>query len=153
MDADRIVLSVEDAAKLTNLLEVLKPYHFPDWLQIRLLGQTMESAEVVASDSIPPEVVRIHCAVRVVNLQTGKRRRYTVVSPELADMAKRLLSAVAPLGIALLGHKQGDLVEARVPGGVRLLKIERVRHLPRPRDNRPARLSNTRVLQLGVQPN
>lgn len=142
MDAHSVVLSDEDAAKLRDLLEGLKQSRLPDQFQIELLVKTLESAEVVASNSIPPDTVTIDCAVRVVDPQTGKKKRYTVVLPELADMAKRLLSAVAPLGIALLGHKQGDVVDARVPGGVRLLKIERVRHLSKPSENRTVRPSN-----------
>jgi regulator of nucleoside diphosphate kinase len=82
-----------------------------------------------------------------MDLQTGKKKRYTLVSPELADMAKRLLSVTAPLAIALLGHKQGDVVDAKVPGGVRRLDITRVRHPPKRAEDRNALLRKYRISQ------
>ena len=51
--------------------------------------------------------------------------------PELADMAKRLVSVTAPLGIALLGRREGEVVQVKVPGGERLLKVKRVRQWER----------------------
>ena len=152
MDDQSIYLSDEDATQISGVLEGLKQSCLPDQFQIALLESTMEDARVVASDLIPPHTVVIHCAVRVVDLQTGKKKRYTIVLPELADMAKRLLSVTAPLGIALLGHKQGEVVEANVPGGRRLLKIERVRHLPR-RTEGYRSLPNRRTPQHSVADN
>ena len=125
---DSVIMSDEDAANLSDLLEALKNSSLPDQFQIGLLESAIERAKVVASDSVPLGVVTIYCTVRVVDLQTGKKKRYTLVWPELADMAKRLLSVSAPIGIALLGHQQGDVIEVKVPGGTRLLKIECVRY-------------------------
>jgi hypothetical protein len=151
VDNQSIFLSDEDATQISSVLEGLKQSCLPDQFQIALLKRTMEDARVVASDLIPPDTVVIHCAVRVVDLQTGKMKKYTLVLPELADMAKRQLSVTAPLGIALLGHK-GEVVEANVPGGRRLLKIERVRHLPRRTDGHRSR-SNGRTPQHRVADN
>jgi regulator of nucleoside diphosphate kinase len=42
-------------------------------------------------------------------------------------VAARRLSVLAPLGTALLGCRQGDEVVWEMPGGVRRLRVERVR--------------------------
>jgi len=147
METHSIILSYEDAATLSDLLDGLKHSAFPEQLQMELLEQLLDCAEVVPSDSIPLGIIRLHCSVRVVDLQTGKKKRYTLVSPELADMAKRLLSVTAPLAIALLGHKQGDVVDAKVPGGVRRLDITRVRHPPKRAEDRNALLRKYRISQ------
>jgi regulator of nucleoside diphosphate kinase len=127
MTSEAILLSSVDAENLTDLLERLKQSHFPDRDQIDVLERTLEGAEVLPLASIAANIVSIDCAVRVVDLQTGKKKRYTIVLPEFADMAKGFLSVIAPLGIALLGCRQGEVVEVKVPGGMRLLRIDRVR--------------------------
>jgi regulator of nucleoside diphosphate kinase len=127
MSGTVMLLSNVDAENLTDLLERLKQSRFPDRNQIDVLEQTLEGAEVLSPASIPPNVVSIDGAVRIVDLQTGKKKTYTLVLPDFADMAKGFLSVIAPLGIALLGCRQGEVVEVQVPGGMRLLRIERVR--------------------------
>ncbi len=131
MNGESTLLSSVDAENLTDLLERLQRSYFADRNQIDMLARMLENAEVLPPASIPPEMVRIDCAVRVVDLRTGKKTRYTIVLPDVANPAKQLLSATAPIGIALLGRRQGEVVEVAVPGGVRLLRIERVRHLRR----------------------
>jgi regulator of nucleoside diphosphate kinase len=68
----------------------------------------------------------MNSSVRVSESETGKKELYTLVFPEEANISRGLLSVLAPVGIALLGHRKGDLIEARVPGGIRRLRIERV---------------------------
>jgi hypothetical protein len=55
--------------------------------------------------------------IHVLDLDTGKNELYTLVFPEHADISTGLISVLAPVGIALLGRRQRDIIEARVPGG------------------------------------
>ena len=64
--------------------------------------------------------------IHVLDLDTGKKELYTLAFPEQADISTGLISVLAPVGIALLGHRQRDIIEARVPGGIRRLRVERV---------------------------
>lgn len=53
---------------------------------------------------------------------------YTLVSEAEADYAAGKISVTSPVGIALLNHKEKEIVEIRVPAGVlryELLKISR----------------------------
>ena len=63
----------------------------------------MDNVEVLPSVLIAPDVVGIDCVVRVIDLRTEKKKRYTIVPAEFGDMAKRLPTVTTPLGIALLG--------------------------------------------------
>ncbi len=131
MKPDPKILTTFDAEYLTDLLNRLKQARFPDREQIDALQQALDNADVQTPVMISPEVIRIDCVVRVVDLQTGKKKRYTIVLPECADMAKRLLSVTTPLGLAFLGRRQGDAVQLNAPGGIRMLRIEHVRQLAR----------------------
>jgi Transcription elongation factor, GreA/GreB, C-term len=46
---------------------------------------------------------------------------------EEANISRGFISVPAPRGIVLLGRKRGDVVEAKVSGGIRRLKVEQVR--------------------------
>jgi len=52
------------------------------------------------------------------------------VYPSFANPAKNRISILAPIGMALLGYQTGDVVEWKVPAGMRRLKIEEVLYQP-----------------------
>jgi regulator of nucleoside diphosphate kinase len=131
MNTGGTLLSSADAENLTDLLDLLKRSCNPDRDQIAELERTLDNAELLPPVLLPPDVVRIDCAIDVVDLRTGKKESYTIVLPQFADMAKRLVSVTAPLGIALLGRRQGEVIQVNVPGGVRLLRANHVRESER----------------------
>ncbi len=52
---------------------------------------------------------------------------YTIVGPVEADPERGYISHESPLGKALMGHQEGDVVEVRAPAGtfrVKILKVE-----------------------------
>ena len=48
---------------------------------------------------------------------------YTIVGDEDADALSNLISMDSPLGMALLGHAQGEHIKVRTPGGLRRVTI------------------------------
>jgi transcription elongation GreA/GreB family factor len=53
----------------------------------------------------------------------GEEEEYTVVGSAEADVAHGLISIDSPVGRALLGHRRGDALDVRTPGGIRRLTI------------------------------
>jgi regulator of nucleoside diphosphate kinase len=90
----------------------------------------LERALVLDPSRLSPSVVTLHAAVRVRDLESGHRQEVTLVSPGEADVSAGRISVLAPLGTALLGYRQGDVVERLMPGGLRRLLIEEVRQQP-----------------------
>ena len=123
-----IIVTDVDVERLTRLVRALQYSLFRDQRQLDLLDQTLESAEVRPPGRVPKDVVRMNSRVRVLDFDTRKRGMYTLVFPEEANISQSLISVLAPLGIALLGRRRGDIVEAKVPGGVRKLRVGRVWH-------------------------
>jgi regulator of nucleoside diphosphate kinase len=60
----------------------------------------------------------------------GESETYTLVYPDEADILAGRLSVLAPLGIALLGARVGQVVEFDAPAGARRLKVEKVLYQP-----------------------
>ena len=90
----------------------------------------LERALVLEPSRLSPNVVTLYAAVRVRDLESGHRQELTLVSPSAANVSAGRISVLAPLGTALLGYRQGDVVERVMPGGLRRLLIEEVRQQP-----------------------
>lgn len=121
-----VIVTDVDMDRLARLVRAFKHSLFRDQQQLELLDQKLAGAEVRLPGRAPRDLIRMNSCVRVLDFDTQKRGLYTLVFPDEADISKAMISVLAPLGIALLGQRKGDVVEAHVPGGVRKLKVEAV---------------------------
>ena len=55
--------------------------------------------------------------------EAGKEARYQIVGEDEADSRSGLISVNSPIARALIGKKEGDVVEVAAPGGTRELEI------------------------------
>lgn len=127
MQSRFIIVTDADMDRLSRLVRALKCSLFRDPQQVELLDQTLESADVRPQGRVPRDVIRMNSRVRVFDLDSRQKELYTLVFPGDANISRGLISVLAPVGIALLGHRRGDVVEARVPGGTSKLRIDQVR--------------------------
>ena len=122
-----IVVAEADARRLRGLLAARRESTAHDEAHLQELESELERAIVVSREAVPAQVVSMDSAVSVLDLASGQRREYTLVYPADADLAAGRISVLAPLGTALLGYREGDEIEWLMPGGLRRLRIERVR--------------------------
>jgi regulator of nucleoside diphosphate kinase len=94
------------------------------------LDQELDQAEIVDAGDVSPDVVTMHSTVRVRDLDTGRSVVYTLAFPVDADIERKRISVLAPIGTALIGYRAGDRVEWRTPGGTRRLEVEEVLFQP-----------------------
>lgn len=90
------------------------------------LERKLAGATVLDAAEMPPDAVTLHSLVRVRDLDSGDTVALTLVYPEGASVPEGRISVLAPMGTALLGHREGDEIEWRMPGGVRRFRILRV---------------------------
>jgi regulator of nucleoside diphosphate kinase len=126
MKSHSITIPDADMDRLSCLVQALKHSLFRDQLQLESLEQTLDNAEVIPSERIPRDVIRMNSRIRIRDLGTRKKELYTLVFPEHADISAGRISVLAPVGIALLGRRKRDIIQAKVPGGIRRLRIEHV---------------------------
>lgn len=73
------------------------------------------------------EPIRIGSTVHVLFLDKNIRKDLVVVAPSEAEPFKGKMSALSPLGRAILGKTRGDLVDLTAPGGnfwVQILEVD-----------------------------
>ena len=134
-----IIVSDRDISRLRGLFGGQRRASIRDHSHLSQLQSELERALVLAVDEVPSGVVTIDSHVRVVDRDSGKRSDLTLVFPHEADVARRRISVLAPLGTALLGFRAGDVVEWAMPGGRRRLHIAHVyqpNHARRPGSSR-----------------
>jgi regulator of nucleoside diphosphate kinase len=115
---DAVMLTKADFANLC-LLEANAP-----------LRRMLETANVVASDAMPPDVVTMNTQVVLQDETSGERRVLRVVFPGDADPSAGLVSVLEPLGLQLLGAAPGQVLECTLGAGMHRFRIEQVLYQP-----------------------
>jgi regulator of nucleoside diphosphate kinase len=126
----RIQVTNDDMERLRELIRGSRRTARWDQGHLATLDQELDRADVVDAENVASDVVTMHSVVRVLDLDSGLKATYTVVFPADADIERRRLSVLAPIGTALIGYRAGDEIEWATPGGTRRLRIEDVLYQP-----------------------
>ena len=119
-----VIVTDADLDRLTRLVQAFKHSLFRDQQQLEMLDQKLAAAEV--RPRAPRDAIRMNSCVHVFDFDTREKEVYTLTFPDEANIWRGMISVLAPLGIALLGRRKGDLIEV-APGGSRKLRVDGVR--------------------------
>ncbi|MCW5714829.1 MAG: nucleoside diphosphate kinase regulator [Bauldia sp.] len=121
-----IVLSRDEHRQLFVLAVAgTHPEDDAEWLLHEL-----ERAMIVADEAIPKNVVRMGSLVRYRN-SGGDERTIRLVFPGEADISLGRISVMTPVGVALLGLREGQSISYRTRDGRRqALTVVQVRNRP-----------------------
>ncbi len=86
-------------------------------MKIAKLEDTLANARIIDESRIDTGTVQILNKVKIKNTATAKVFEYTLVSENEANLKEGKLSIGTPIAKALLGKKQGDVVDVTVPSG------------------------------------
>lgn len=87
------------------------------------LAYELKRAKVVKDDKLPEDVIRLGSRVSVKELASGREMSFVIVMPAEADMKSQKISILTPMGTALIGLKNGNIVEWKMPAGMRKFEI------------------------------
>jgi transcription elongation factor GreB len=130
----KIVSEVEAAAALGDRSENAEYVYGKRKLReldrrLRFLSERLDELTVVEPKPHPSGKAYFGAWVRVED-EDGAERAFRLVGPDEADAAKGLISVEAPLGRALLGKTDGDVVRVERPAGRRELTVVEVSWSP-----------------------
>jgi len=92
-------------------------------VKISRLKNLVANAKIIDESQIGTDVIQIMNKVKVENLALKRVMEFTIVGETEADFAKGKLAATTPIGKALMGHKVGDVVDAKTPSGIIQFKV------------------------------
>jgi transcription elongation factor GreA len=96
--------------------------------RIMELEATLKSATIIGENKETSIKVNVGNSVVLRDEASGEELRYTIVGPREVDPVKGKISTNSPIGKAVIGRTQGDIVEITAPAGklrYRLAQIER----------------------------
>ncbi|MGE5307656.1 MAG: transcription elongation factor GreA [Deltaproteobacteria bacterium] len=94
--------------------------------RIAELEETLSRARLLENENIPTDQVLIGATVKLKDMDTDEEMTYTFVTEEESDFANNKISISSPIGTGLLGHKENEVVEVKVPAGVLRFKIIKI---------------------------
>ena len=96
--------------------------------RIKELEEILKDATIIEEKKEPARKSGVGDSIVLSDLASGNELRYMIVDPREVDPLKGKISIASPLGKALLGKKDGDMVEINAPRGklqYRIIRIER----------------------------
>jgi transcription elongation factor GreA len=128
-----VIKQIAEAREHGDLSENAE-YHAAREKQSFIEGRVIELEDVVSRADVIDlsklaggKVVRFGASVTVADVDTDEEITYLLVGPYEADIKKKKVSVQSPLGRALIGKIEGDMVEVTAPGGGKAYKVLKVK--------------------------
>ena len=95
-------------------------------LQISKLENTLANARLIDESELDTSKVLVYSSVEVKNQSNGLVMNYKLVAETEADLKAGKISVESPIGKGLLGKKEGEIAEIKVPNGIIKLEINKI---------------------------
>lgn len=96
--------------------------------EVRQLVSEIQKAKKVSDAVMPRKAIQVNSYFEVKFENSDQIIAMTLVLPGDADLNSSKLSLFSPLGIVLIGYKEGDRVEWPLPVGRRIIQILKVKN-------------------------
>ena len=124
VERPRIIRAIAEARSHGDLSENAE-YHAAREQQgfiegrIATLDEALAVAEIIEVGKIDADgKIVFGATIELLNLEREEEVRYQIVGEKEADINLGLLSITAPIARALIGKKEGDVIEVNAPGGI-----------------------------------
>lgn len=96
--------------------------------RIRELEETLKAATIIGGEPKSDLKASIGGSLVLCDLASGEELHYIIVDPREVDPTQGKISSASPLGRALIGRGEGEIVEVAVPAGKLRYQVKRVEH-------------------------
>ena len=96
--------------------------------RIEEIEKILKNAEVVVEDEVDDGKISVGCKVQVLDMEYDEEMEFQLVGSTEANSLQGKISNESPVGKALIGAKQGDVVDVEMGDSVmqyKVLKIEK----------------------------
>jgi transcription elongation factor GreA len=95
--------------------------------RISELEGTLKAATLVEEKVEASQKLGLGDSVVLVDLSSGEKLNYTIVSPREVNPARGKVSSASPIGRAVIGREAGDIIEIAAPSGRLRYRVEKIR--------------------------
>ena len=94
--------------------------------KIAELEDKLSRAKLIDESAMPKDEILIGAKVKLKDLDSSEELEYSLVAEEEADYSACKISVTSPVGEALLGHKENDIVRIKIPAGILRYKVIKI---------------------------
>jgi regulator of nucleoside diphosphate kinase len=127
MKGREIYITQHDMERLRALIDV---YNGNDTPYLEHLEEELDKAKIMDPKDIPDDVVTMNSVVHIKDLDTGEEKTFALVFPGKAGATEKTISILAPIGTALIGYREGDEIEWKVPVGTKRFQVIKLIYQP-----------------------
>ena len=135
MKRPEIVSAISEARSHGDLKENAE-YHAAKEQQAYNEGRIQEIEDLIARANVI-DVTKLNNDGKVIfgstvyleNLDNGEKINYKIVGKDEADLKKKLIYFMSPIGKGLIGKSKNDLVEINTPAGSKNFEIKDVKYI------------------------
>ncbi len=91
--------------------------------KINELEMAINRSEVIEIDKNPVERIVFGTTVELKNIVNNQKVTYQLVGPYESDPENGKISTTSPLGKALIGKEEEDVIRIKTPGGIKEFEI------------------------------
>jgi transcription elongation factor GreA len=91
--------------------------------RIQKLEEMLATCQIIPTENLPDDRVVFGSTVKVEELDSDKVGTYKLVGPYESAPEQGKLSVISPIGRALIGKEEGDIVELNTPSGLKEIEI------------------------------
>lgn len=87
------------------------------------LSTELSRAVIIKKEAFPAHAIRLNAKVWITDQATGETTELTIVLPQHANIKEKKISVITPIAAALIGFRKGEIVQWKVPAGLKVFKI------------------------------
>lgn len=91
--------------------------------EITEMENILLNAEVIDKKKISADSISVGCKVKLYDEDFDEEVEYTITGSSESDPRNGVISNLSPVGKALIGHKKGETVVVKTPGGETTYKV------------------------------
>lgn len=123
-----IYITQSDKDKLLKIINKAQHESLDDYEKLKDLEVEVRRAVVKSATEIPKDVITM--LTKAVISMDDMEEEITLVYPNEADISENKISVISPIGTAILGYSEGDIIEWQVPEGIVKLEIKKITFQP-----------------------
>jgi len=129
-EAAKAIAEARDKGDLSENAEYDAAKNAQGMLELRIneLEKVLANARLIDSSQLDPTKVTLLTTVEIENIKTKKLFTYMLVSEAESDLKAGKISGSSPIGMGLLGKKEGDIAVITTPAGSLEFKILSLKH-------------------------
>ncbi len=128
MSADIYITSIDRERIKETMDKIYAGSQAPD-KYVAKLEDELSRARLIDSQHVPQDIITMNSKV-LLQIDDDDDIEVSLVYPEDADLGAMKLSIFSPIGTAILGYKEGSIIDWEVPSGISKIYIKKVLYQP-----------------------